>query len=184
MPKFDPIADLLTRSSSVEKMRARLEQGAPAGAPDECWPWRGCVNKGGYGRIKSEDGLEILTHRLSFALAAERSPGERHVLHTCDNPPCRNPAHLYEGTNTDNVSDRVSRGRSRGATTMAGEINPAAKLSPEDVENIKVRIERGETNVAIANDYPVSHAMISRIRHGKAWVMVGTAGIEPATSCV
>jgi hypothetical protein len=184
VPKFDPIADLLRRPASIQKMKDRLAAFAPERGPDECWEWAGARNKDGYGRTKSEDGLEILTHRLSFALEAGASPGALSVLHSCDNPPCRNPAHLFAGTNADNVADRVRKGRCRGAVTMAGEINPAAKLTPDDVEAIMVRIGHGETNRAIAADYPVSDAMISRIRHGKSWRMVVAARIELATSCV
>jgi hypothetical protein len=175
--RYDHIADVLNRPRLREKMLQRLVAGLQTGRPDECWLWTGARNAGGYGRIKAEYGFDLLAHRLAYALHVGRSPGTAHVLHHCDTPPCCNPAHLYEGDNARNVADRVSRGRSRGGF-MVGEVNPAAKLDPDDVARIKARILSGETNVAIAADYPVTHALISRIRLGKCGAAVPPDGFS------
>lgn len=89
-------------------------------------------------------------------------------MHSCDNPACCNPLHIKPGTQMQNLRDMRDRGRQRHVGSP-GESNPRAKLSLGDVENIRHRIACGETNISIATDYPVTHALISRIRVGKAW---------------
>lgn len=85
------------------------------GRPDECWPWRGSIDKDGYGYFASDDRTrQLRAHRTAFELAGGVVPPGRHVLHLCDNPPCCNPSHLFVGTNLDNIADKVSKGRARG----------------------------------------------------------------------
>jgi hypothetical protein len=76
--------------------------------PQSCWPWTGYRDKDGYGTYTK--GRRA--HRL--ACAAEHGPppfaGAR-ALHSCDNPPCCNPAHLKWGTQKQNVADCIARGR-------------------------------------------------------------------------
>lgn len=87
---------------------------AKAGEND-CWLWTGAKTKRGYGlfHISKKPPKVSQAHRVAYALAVAE-PGELHVLHSCDNPSCCNPAHLRLGTNQDNVDDRVNRKRSSG----------------------------------------------------------------------
>lgn len=79
-----------------------------------------------------------------------------HVLHRCDNPPCCNPAHLFLGTNVDNIGDRVAKGRS----------NPHKKLSDEQVNEVLSR--KGlATCRQLASEYGVSPSLINYIHSGK-----------------
>lgn len=79
-----------------------------------CWPFLGGKDRDGYGRYRV--GLTLRSaHRTAFALANEREP-ELSVLHTCDNPPCCQPLHLYEGTQQQNMRDREERGRTPRGT--------------------------------------------------------------------
>lgn len=88
---------------------------------DECWPWLGGVNDG-YGLAYIGDNKHKAAHRLAFELWwSVTLPSWLHVLHTCDNPPCCNPAHLWLGTNADNVRDRDAKGRT--ATKLNGRHN-------------------------------------------------------------
>ena len=83
-----------------------------SGGPDACWPWMAARNEHGYGVMRIE-GRNVRAHRVSLTLAAGKSdPGPSvKVLHSCDNPPCCNPAHLRYGTQGDNIRDAIERGR-------------------------------------------------------------------------
>ena len=79
----------------------------------DCWLWTGSLNATGYGTIgKGGRGNGIyLAHRVSFELHHGPIPDGLFVIHSCDNPPCVNPAHLRAGTSRDNMQDAISRGR-------------------------------------------------------------------------
>lgn len=78
--------------------------------PDECWPWLG-GNTDGYGYIRrGPDKLRVT--RLSWEIANGRAFPEGLVAcHSCDNPPCVNPNHIWAGTYSDNMRDMVAKGR-------------------------------------------------------------------------
>ncbi len=136
--------------------------------PEECWPWIGFKNKQGYGRTWIND-IGYYAHRVIFDLA---NPGiiplsnhERTVcvMHTCDNPPCCNPAHLKLGTHQDNMDDKVSKGRQ----ARFGSVNsPRAKLTAEDVAWIRIQ-KNYATKRALALLYDVSEATISGCLYGR-----------------
>ena len=82
--------------------------------PDECWPWKGALIPNGYGSLGTVevDGrvrTQVGAHRVSFFIANGYWP--RMVRHTCDNPPCVNPAHLLSGDAKSNAQDMLDRGR-------------------------------------------------------------------------
>lgn len=81
--------------------------------PHECWPWQGRTGRGGYGMTYvPETQTDTGTHIVAFYFAHGRwpSPG-MNVCHSCDNPPCCNEQHLWEGTDLENAQDSVLKGR-------------------------------------------------------------------------
>lgn len=75
--------------------------------PSGCLEWTGCLNRGGYGRVgRGQHNASRVAYRLF-----KGDPGDLLVCHSCDNPICVNPEHLWLGTPSDNMRDCVSKGR-------------------------------------------------------------------------
>lgn len=84
---------------------------------DECWPWLGPVLRGGRGRFHFLGGSKTAP-RFAYEAATGLSLGVANACHSCDNPNCVNPAHLWAGTQKENMDDMVSKGRHhRGRVT-------------------------------------------------------------------
>ena len=129
---------------------------------DECWPWIGYRDPDGYGRFRAivdEDKKTHLAHRVAFEEAYGYLPLV--VRHRCDNPPCCNPLHLLPGTHTDNIRDRVARGRS-----SRGERHGSAILTAEQVISIRLDTRK---QVVIAAAYGVDQTTICNIIKRKIW---------------
>lgn len=166
---------------------------------DECWPWRGAVCPQGYGFISiqaSDSDLpfsrwtSLRAHRVSAEFAGLDIDGMQ-VLHSCDNPPCVNPAHLRAGTARDNSRDMVARGRNRTLRSLQG---PRA-FSQLELAEIARRFRAGEPNSVIAEAFNATIRTIARIGSGQSdarppatrqrgtridWT--GSRSPEPATS--
>jgi len=132
--------------------------------PDECWLWTDNLNRSGeYGSIKIQ-GKEYRAHRVAFLLEHGCIPIQYHCLHTCDNPPCCNPKHLFLGTHLDNHQDKARKGRG-----ILGERSRMSKLKEKQVLNIISRCKNGELQQDLATEYSVSISLISRILKGTRW---------------
>lgn len=171
----DPTARRYRYSRSVEDLVALVLTIAPD-------PVTGCrdttgtfsANSGGYPTttIKGSKRSQVVT-RLVLAHKLGRPLGRAmQACHTCDNPPCAEPSHLWEGTAADNSRDRDSKGR--GAR---GEGNGRSRLNAEKVREIRARYLIGnnqhESNVAVlAAEFGVKNQAIRDIVHGRTWAHV------------
>jgi hypothetical protein len=78
-----------------------------------CWLWTGATVNGNYG-VVTYQGRQYRTHIIAFYLTIGVWPGDRNILHTCDNPRCCRPDHLIDGTHQDNMADCASKNRQPG----------------------------------------------------------------------
>lgn len=164
-------------------LEARFWQKVEKGDPDECWEWRGWRDDGGYGCI-SVRGRRVRSHRVVWELTDGPIPAGLCVCHTCDNPPCVNPAHLWLGTNADNVADKMAKGRhgtGRGLAhgrytkperTPRGEGHGRAKVTDVQVRAMRERHEAGATQIALDHEYGISSGVVNKIVNRKLWVHV------------
>ena len=155
--------------ASPEHLARRLANGLDSAPEDGCWEWKRTRNADGYGLL-TVAGRGTLAHRLAYELAGGVLLCGEHVRHTCDNPPCINPAHLRSGGPFENMRDMVSRGRHGGPPpAMVGSKNPASKLTGGQVVEIRERLDAGEVQRVLATEYGVSQSQISNIKRGVKW---------------
>lgn len=131
-----------------------------------CWEWQGQTDKGGYGTISINDRNKR-AHRMSYELAYGELPAELDVLHTCDNPTCVNPSHLFLGTDVDNMRDKVAKDRQ-----CKGESHGMSKLTEEQVLEIRRRYKRYakvDNTVTLAREFGVHQSRIFDIVNRKKW---------------
>jgi hypothetical protein len=132
---------------------------------DGCWEWDGLVHKTGYGVLYT-GGKEIKAHRAAYTVWNGAIPEGLFVCHTCDNRRCINPAHLFAGTNSDNMQDMASKGRSG---VRYGTANHATKIDEAAVRDIRTRRDNGEILKTIAADYGISLNQVSMIGARTSW---------------
>ena len=99
---------------------------------ERCWNWTAAKNEKGYGFF-GIIGKTDRSHRISWVLNNGQIPDNLFVCHKCDNPKCVNPAHLFLGTNKDNVDDMVAKQRNSKPPSMGGWNK---KLFPEDKKHL------------------------------------------------
>ena len=140
-----------------------------------CWQWTGAVNNKGYG-IYWNTGKNLsvyktlLAHRVSWVLRFGAIARGLLVLHRCDNTRCVNPDHLFLGTQKDNITDSLLKGRHRYGC-LRGESHPESKLTNSDVREIRSLIGT-MSFCAIARKFNVNNTAIHHIHKGRTWVHV------------
>jgi hypothetical protein len=155
---------------AARPLAERLWEKVDIRGPDDCWEWQGSRHEDGYGFIRHGQRNER-AHRMALMLGAGVDLGDSHVLHRCDNPPCCNPAHLFPGTNAENIADCKAKGRDN-----KGIRNGRARLDEERVKRIKLRFSSGESIPSIAADFGVAHGTVHAIVTGKSWRHVSLFG--------
>ena len=141
----------------------------------ECWEWTGYTSKGKrnrkghcYGRIDIFGVKGAYVHRVAYFLAR---PGkislsigkdDLEVCHTCDNPICCNPRHLYLGTHEDNMRDMALSSRAYCSQLLSVE-TPRAKLTADEVRAIRLKVKEGMQRIELAHLYDVSLSTIKGV---------------------
>ena len=155
--------------ASPEHLAKRLANGIESAPDGACWNWTRVTNGDGYGQLRVS-GRMVYAHRLAYELGVGPIPDGLHILHSCDNPRCINPAHLSPGTRSRNMKECSERGRASIPKSIKhGEDNGAAKLREVDVRSIRRLLNKGVTQRSIAARFGVSQGAISDIKLGKKW---------------
>lgn len=126
-----------------------------------CWEWPGIRHRQGYGRTK-HNGKTAFVHRRAWEITNGPIPAGINVLHSCDNPPCCRPSHLFLGTTLDNARDAVQKGRQAQGTRSG-----SSKLNERSVLEIRASSLGAR---ALARQHGLkSHHTITAIRQRRTW---------------
>ncbi len=138
----------------------------------DCWLWTGPLVDGRYGTT-TRHRRHHLAHRYAYLLTYGPIPAGIKVCHTCDTPRCINPAHLFLGTQADNVADMIQKGRADFRKNKShGSAHYKAKLTEAAVRAIRARAASGEPRTALVAAYGVCTATISHILNRRIWTHV------------
>jgi hypothetical protein len=172
---FPPPAPGLGYTDTIGERLARRLKVTETG----CWEWQGGVTRWGYGRIGKggrDAGWES-AHRVAWKLT-HGDTGDLYVLHSCDNPPCCNPDHLFLGTPKDNTQDMVQKGRHR---TAKGDAHSSSTLTDAQVGEMRALYPTTvHTFRELGALYGVSKEQARRVVRGLRRPLVpGTQRAEP-----
>lgn len=166
------------RQSTEERFWAKVDRSG------ECWVWTAGRDWRQYGHFswKALSGKkEQLAHRYSWSLTNGPIPDGLDILHSCDNPPCVNPAHLRAGTHSENMQEMIVKGRRtlpRGdahhfrrfpETALRGERNGSAKLTEDHVRAIRVLAANDTPRHSIAVTFGLHESTVGLIVCRRTW---------------
>ena len=141
---------------------------------DECWEWKGYKNAEGYGRTWINE-VGYYAHRVIFNLAypnviklsaPKDAEDNGYILHTCDNPSCCNPKHLFVGTHSDNMADKVSKNRQKKFPSDSG---PRCKLSISQAREARQLRKNGASVKDLAKQFGLSLPSMKTLLAGKSY---------------
>lgn len=129
-------------------------------SPEGCWEWLGARDQDGYGQTRI--GMRrVKAHRKAWEIIHGPVPDGLLVLHSCDNPPCVRPNHLFIGTHRDNQRDKWAKGR--GVKVRNG-----AKLTDAQAAEIRSRYATGTIRQRdLGEEFGIEQGTVSRIIRNK-----------------
>lgn len=146
------------------------------GGPDACWIWQGPKRDTGYG-YTTDFWKKILAHRMAYELTYGPVPPGKNVCHSCDVRDCVNPAHLWAGSQSENLRDAAAKGRlGKGPRNpKRGEASSQTTLTEADVRAMRAAYQPGTsrgqrvTIRSLARKYGVTSSCVHRIIRREAW---------------
>ena len=121
-----------------------------------CWEWNKPLSNNGYGSMWVKPKL-LMSHRLSYMIHKGPIGPGLVICHTCDNPKCVNPDHLWSGTIADNNKDRHVKGRT------------ASKLTEKQVLEIRKQYASGAFGTTLAKQLNVNNATVYNVINRETW---------------
>lgn len=163
---FSPGGNFRTSNESpeekIQRMRNCFEKHVIRN--EDCWGWNGSIEKNGYARMSCRDIPARHAHVASFLLFKGNIPKEKQINHLCLKRHCTNPDHLYLGTQTENMKDKILANRQ-----AKGSKNGNSKLTEDCVKKIKNLLSNGEKASVIAKIFSVTPEQIYNISSGSQW---------------
>lgn len=162
--------DSATQSARARKRWGTLESRfwSKVQKSEGCWLWQGATGSTSpYGVIRAF-GRQTTAHRVSYRLANGPIPAGQQVLHTCDNPLCVKPSHLFLGTQLDNMRDMISKGRQATGhklnhSDQTGELNANAKLTNDQVAEMRRLFAAGVSQADLMRSFGTTRANVNCI---------------------
>jgi hypothetical protein len=128
-----------------------------------CWNWNAGKNQFGYG-MKAQNGKKQVAHRLVYSLLRGEPPKHLYGCHTCDNPSCCNPDHIFFGTCQDNMNDAKEKER-----LPQGMERSNSKLTDNRVREIRRLYAGGARLEDLASRYGVGRLTVYKAAVGETW---------------
>ena len=137
------------------------------GPNDDCWEWQGKRYNNEYGDFRLFAN-SYLAHRLSYRIHNGFLPDNLSVCHTCDNPPCVNPYHLFLGTAFDNSMDMISKGRHNPCYGSRGRQSFLTEVEAAQIKWLAIFTPLQQKEIARMFNIP-NHNTVSRIKSRARW---------------
>jgi len=134
-----------------------------------CWEWEGCYKKERYGAFRLASGKTTSAHRAAYQIFKGPIPEGMCILHACDNRWCVSPAHLRVGTLAENTQEAIQRGRLKNPPRHEGKTHPRARLTEEQVLEIRDLVDQGWRQTDIARAYGTPDSNVNKISKREAW---------------
>ena len=145
-----------------------------SGGPSACWPWTRFRGNKGYGLFGIKGGKAKRAHRHAYELTHGPIPKGLYACHHCDNPPCCNPAHIFIGTQKDNMQDAIHKNRraDRWSNHHPEETHPSARLTVDQVHDIRSAHTSGTTQSQLARQYNIAVMTVHNLVNRKTWKQI------------